>query len=826
MRDQIENKPGRKADLPADLMKASTMVNGDGKQEDSPESSPGQDQLWPNTRSTRSHIKSAGNKTPVGPTNHKANGAVFEQLDMYNHENSCKTKFDWTSAFFSDSTEDFQDQDEKDAHRVRGQGGWETSLRPRPSPRISFQAGQAVPTSPQRGMMRARDDLSGQPTLRKPQISQRPGGQASRCPKAPVCLQPTKARAQHRGTLGGTTPPAEGEGVGIGELVWGKIRGYGWWPGRIVSQLETGKAMAISGHRWIRWFGDSKFSQVQLDKLRPLGEFTEHFHWPTYNKRVAYRRAVFEALKVASERAEKSFEAVDQFGDGEPQRGVLEELLQPMLDWALGGFIPTGVNGLQPSEEDRRVLRCAVPCLLPNLLPPSKKLRLSEPDAIKNKALQKNISKERLIEQVKAKELSIEEICLSCGQVDNVNPHPLFAGGMCENCQDIYLECSYLFDEDGYQSYCSICCAGQEVIMCGNDNCCRCFCLDCVDLLVGPGTAKAAIAKDPWTCYLCLECGEHGYLKRRADWPTRLQQFFASDSHQEFEPPKIFPPIPADQRKPIRVLSLFDGIATGMLVLKELGFRVGRYVASEICEDSVTVGQVRHEGTITYVGDVRNITRKNIKEWGPFDIIIGGSPCNDLSIVNPARKEGTGRLFFEFYRLLHEARPKEGEERPFFWMFENVVAMGVNDKRDISRFLDTCPVMIDAKEVSPAHRARYFWGNLPGMNRPLFPYTSDKLELQDCLEHGRKAKFTKVRTITTRSNSIKQGKDQHFPVMMTGKEDILWSTELERIFGFPVHYTDVSNMSRLARQKLLGRSWSVPVIRHLFAPLKDYFACI
>ena len=46
-----------------------------------------------------------------------------------------------------------------------------------------------------------------------------------------------------------------------------------------------------------------------------------------------------------------------------------------------------------------------------------------------------------------------------------------------------------------------------------------------------------------------------------------------------------------------------------------------------------------------------------------------------------------------------------------------------------------------------------------------------------------------------------------------------------RIFGFPAHYTDVSNMGRGARQKLLGRSWSVPVIRHLFAPLKDHFAC-
>jgi len=25
-------------------------------------------------------------------------------------------------------------------------------------------------------------------------------------------------------------------------------------------------------------------------------------------------------------------------------------------------------------------------------------------------------------------------------------------------------------------------------------------------------------------------------------------------------------------------------------------------------------------------------------EWGPFDLVLGGSPCNDFSIVNPARK--------------------------------------------------------------------------------------------------------------------------------------------------------------------------------------------
>ena len=110
--------------------------------------------------------------------------------------------------------------------------------------------------------------------------------------------------------------------------------------------------------------------------------------------------------------------------------------------------------------------------------------------------------------------------------------------------------------------------------------------------------------------------------------------------------------------------------------------------------------------------------------------------------------------------------------------------------------------------------------------RPLASTVNDKLELQECLEHGWIAKFSKVRTITTRSNSIKQGKDQHVPVFMNEKEDILRCTKMERVFGFPVHYTDVSNMSHLATQRLLGQSWSVPVIRHLFAPLKEYFACV
>ncbi|XP_037833008.1 DNA (cytosine-5)-methyltransferase 3B isoform X2 [Kryptolebias marmoratus] len=699
-------------------------------------------------------------------------------------------------------------------------GAGQLSLRQRPQRRTFYQAGLTTNGHNKPRRQNRKQELSVLLYVSGLQ------GAAAGSPVAPetscpdLMEQDSKDSAQSSSTMSSSeTQPeySDNKGFGIGELVWGKIKGFSWWPGIVVTWRATGKRQASHGMRWLQWFGDGKFSEVSADKLDSLTAFPKFFNRASYTKLASYRRAIFQALEMASVRAEKTFPPCESDSP--------EDQVKPMLDWANGGFLPKGEEGLKPAPSansnplDHQILNVS----LHEYFAGAKR---AKPNFCKIKAApEESCSREQMVNEVRKKKQSIEEFCLSCGKMRAATFHPLFEGGLCQTCKDVYLEMSYMYDDDGYQSYCTVCCGGREVLLCGNANCCRCFCVDCLDILIDPGASNSARYQDPWRCYMCQPLLQYGVLKRRHDWSMKLQEFFANDNGQEFEKTNIYPAVPAEQRRPIRVLSLFDGIATGYLVLRDLGFKVDLYVASEVCEDSISVGVVRHEGKIQYVHDVRNITKKNIQEWGPFDLVIGGSPCNDLSIVNPARKEGTGRLFFEFYRLLSEAKPKEGEDRPFFWMFENVVAMGVNDKRDISRFLECNPVMIDAIEVSAAHRARYFWGNLPGMNRPLCASGMDKLELQDCLEHGRVAKFGKVRTITTRSNSIKQGKDQHFPVLMNGKEDVLWCTELERIFGFPVHYTDLSNMGRGARQRLLGRSWSVPVIRHLFAPLKDYFAC-
>ena len=108
---------------------------------------------------------------------------------------------------------------------------------------------------------------------------------------------------------------------------------------------------------------------------------------------------------------------------------------------------------------------------------------------------------------------------------------------------------------------------------------------------------------------------------------------------------------------------------------------------------------------------IRIIISSQIETNGPFDLVMGGSPCNDLSIVNPARRgifgeqctvtqdatshltfvlpltEGTGRLFFEFFRILSYVKLHRSKDRPLFWLYENVVSMRANDKKTISRFL-------------------------------------------------------------------------------------------------------------------------------------------
>ena len=99
------------------------------------------------------------------------------------------------------------------------------------------------------------------------------------------------------------------------------------------------------------------------------------------------------------------------------------------------------------------------------------------------------------------------------------------------------------------------------------------------------------------------------------------------------------------------MLSLFDGVSGCLVALKQLGFAVDTYVSSETDEYSKIVTMVRHKEA-AQVGDARGVNEKILREHGPFDLLVGGFPCNDFENDNSLRNHKSGMHFQIFVEIL------------------------------------------------------------------------------------------------------------------------------------------------------------------------------
>lgn len=162
----------------------------------------------------------------------------------------------------------------------------------------------------------------------------------------------------------------------------------------------------------------------------------------------------------------------------------------------------------------------------------------------------------------------------------------------------------------------------------------------------------------------------------------------------------------------IKVLSLFDGISCARVALDRLGYDV-EYYASEIDKYAIQIAQKNWPDTIQ-VGSVTSFEAWRYEEMRTIDLLIGGSPCQDLSIAKTNRKGLAGErsgLFWEYVRILHEVKPK-------YFVLENVASMPKEAKQVITETLGVEPIMIDAALVSAQSRKRLFWTNIPGVTQP------------------------------------------------------------------------------------------------------------
>lgn len=273
-----------------------------------------------------------------------------------------------------------------------------------------------------------------------------------------------------------------------------------------------------------------------------------------------------------------------------------------------------------------------------------------------------------------------------------------------------------------------------------------------------------------------------------------------------------------------------------MVALERAGLQVDRYVAYEIDKYAIQVSEKNYP-QIEHCGDV---TVADFSQYKGFDLLVGGSPCQSLSITQSKTREhleGKSKLFFEYVRALEEVKPK-------YFLFENVASMNEESKQIISECLGCEPIFIDSADFSAQSRPRLYWTNIPvDMNwqksksviRDImeskvdekyyynFPLINVDMTKQVCatMEHSNQEMHKRVFNPDFKCHTLTcvSGGNQQKKVMDNGRARKLTPLEYERLQTLPSGYT--AGLSDGRRYTAVGNGWTVDVIAHLLSGLKS-----
>ena len=293
----------------------------------------------------------------------------------------------------------------------------------------------------------------------------------------------------------------------------------------------------------------------------------------------------------------------------------------------------------------------------------------------------------------------------------------------------------------------------------------------------------------------------------------------------------------------MNVLSLFDGISCARIALEKINIPIKKYYASEIDEHAIRVSKHNYPDII-HLGDIRTINSKNLPK---IDLIIGGSPCQDLSNAqNGLGLDGLkSGLFYEYIRILKEIKPK-------YFLLENV-----KNKwgETMSEIIGVPFVLINSGILSGQSRPRYYWTNL---NYPKFPNIHNEEVIKTILEKDvddvfylkkngivdfiKKTEKNKKKTpdgiiksldlpktivndndrqrrvysVHSKSPTLLARADTT-KILTNGKIRKLTPLECERLQKIPDNYTKIC--SNTQRYKMIGNAFTVDVIAHFLKGL-------
>ncbi|KAL0004245.1 hypothetical protein SO802_011806 [Lithocarpus litseifolius] len=126
----------------------------------------------------------------------------------------------------------------------------------------------------------------------------------------------------------------------------------------------------------------------------------------------------------------------------------------------------------------------------------------------------------------------------------------------------------------------------------------------------------------------------------------------------------------------VNLLSLFSGIGGAEVALHRLGIPLKNVVSVEIAEVNRNIirswwEQTNQHGQLIEIADVQQVSIERLDQWmssfGGFDLVIGGSPCNNLAGSNRVSRNGLdgkhSSLFYHYVRILDLVKTMMGRDR-------------------------------------------------------------------------------------------------------------------------------------------------------------------
>jgi DNA (cytosine-5)-methyltransferase 3A len=291
----------------------------------------------------------------------------------------------------------------------------------------------------------------------------------------------------------------------------------------------------------------------------------------------------------------------------------------------------------------------------------------------------------------------------------------------------------------------------------------------------------------------------------------------------------------------MKIVSLFDGISCGQLALKKAGVEIEKYHAAEINSEAIAVTQKNHPDTIQ-LGDVNHI---DFSKLDNTDLLIGGSPCQNLSRViinriehNQGLQGEKSSLFYKFLLAFKLLKPK-------YFLLENVIPNNSDDIEIISESLGLRPHKINSNSFSAQDRIRLYWtnisfGSIPDQSdltisdialpaaevlekywyKNDFEFHGEHSKIQTTLNVNTHEMLRRVYNLNNKCGTLTcvSGGYQQKKVFQDGRCRKLTPLEYERLQTLPDNYT--AGFSDTSRYSMIGNGWTADLLTHIFKGIR------